>query len=203
MTIKSGLFVGFLVCYLFMPYVANDPTASRIPVPGPGCDRLWQDPSEMFGAGLEYFQLKSALGEKFTVSGLALHLGLSYWSLNDYQHRPAFSPIVKRLKAFILEQAEKALWDKDTVNGAKFHANVLGMQEKTVIETQNINLNANTDVNLEALSDADITRLIELRAKLALPRNPGSGTGTPAPKQDQELLPGPGTAEAGTISEAP
>ncbi len=186
-----------------MPYVANDPTASRIPVPGPGRDAIWQDPNEMFGAGLEYFQIKTAEKKRFTISGLALHLGLSYWSLNDYQARPAFSPIVKRLKAFILEQAEEGLWDKDTVNGAKFHANVLGMQEKTVIETQNINLNANADVNLEALSDADISRLIELRAKLALPRNPGSGTSSPTTEQNKELLPGLGTAEAGTLSEAP
>lgn len=189
---------------LEVPYVANDPTASRIPIPGPGRDAIWQDPTDLYAAGLEYFQRKEAIGERYTVAGLALGLGLSYQSLNEYGRKPAFSATVHALKSVILEQAEKALFDKDTVNGAKFHAQNLGMSEKTVVESQNLNLNLNPPLkSLEGLDNDQLARLAEAATIIANLSGNRSGAGSPAQEQDPQLLPGLGTASAGTVPEAP
>lgn len=176
-------------------YVANDPTGSRIPIPGPGRDAIWSDPAEMYGAGLEYFQLKDAKKERYTVAGLALHLGLSYWSLNDYQKNPAFTPTVQRLKGFILEQGEKALFDKDTANGAKYHLSVLGMKDTQQIEvvSKNTNLNIGTDPKtLESLTDEQLGKLSEAIALIANRGADRGGDPTPEAIEDQNPVSGDG-----------
>lgn len=178
-----------------MAYVANDPEGKRIPIPGPGRDAVWTDPAEMYGAGLEYFQKKDAAKERYTVSGLALSLGLSYWSLNDYQSQPAFSSTVKRLKGFILEQGEKALFDKDTANGAKFHLGVLGMKDSQQIElvSKNTNLNVAADAKaLESLSNDQLRQLSEAIAMLANPGSNPGGANAPEAIEDQNPVSGHG-----------
>jgi hypothetical protein len=133
---------------------------------------------------LEYFQRKDAAKERYTISGLALALGLSYQSLGEYQRKPAFSEIVKSLKSRILEQGEKALWDKETVSGAKFHLNVLGMRETQVIESVNTNVNTEvTAASLKDLSDEDLNRLAEISAKLT---NAGSDRGGNPPAEAEQ-----------------
>lgn len=174
-------------------YVANDPTGSRIPIPGPGREAIWKDPAAMYAAGLEYFQRKAAAKERFTVSGLALDLGLSWWTLNDYAKKPAFSSVVKELKSFILEQGEIALFDRDTANGAKFHLNVLGMRETQVIESVNTNVNTEvTAASLKDLSDEDLNRLAEISAKLTNGGADRGGNPSAEAEQDQNPVSGLG-----------
>lgn len=79
-----------------------------------------------------------------TVTGLALHLGLnSRQALLNYQGRPAFNDTVTRAKARIEEYVESRLFDRDGVNGAKFHlaSNFKGWGDKQ-------------DENMEALKKA-------------------------------------------------
>lgn len=158
----------------------------------------------MLAAGLEYFQIKDSEKKPYTVAGLALYLGMGYQGFLRYQAKPAFRETVEQLKARILEQAETLLFDKDTVNGAKFHAQNLGMSEKTVVESQNLNLNVNPPLkSLEGLDNEQLARLAEAATILANLSGNRGGARSQAEEQDSKLLPGLGTAEAGTISEAP
>lgn len=180
-------------------YVANDPEGSRIPIPGPGRDALWTDPAAMYGAGLEYFQIKTQAKQRFTVSGLALHLGMSHWTLNEYQAKPAFTAIVKRLKDFIVEQGELALWDKDTVNGAKFHLGVLGMRDTQQVEliSKNTNVNVNAEAkSLESLTNEQLAKLAEAVGILADHGANPSGANPAEAEQDQNPVSGHGGSPA-------
>jgi len=176
-------------------YVANDPSGSRIPIPGPGRDAIWTDPAALYAAGLEYFQRKSAAKERFTVSGLALDVGLSWQSLNEYAHRPAFTAVIRALKSFITEQGENALFDKDTANGAKFHLSVLGMKDTQQIEVVSKNTNVNVAASakaLEGLTDEQLRQISETISLLADHGANPSGDNTPEANEDQNPVPGLG-----------
>lgn len=143
-----------------------------LPIPGPGRDQIWSDPDAFYACGLAYFDKKRQAGQKLTLAGLSLALGLSYETFCQYRHKKTFSEVVQKLKAEILEQAENLIWDKETHPGAKFHAQQLGMSEKTLVESQNTNLNAE-------VSPTDLSKLTpeELEAFQALLAKLGGGNG--------------------------
>ena len=74
-----------------------------------------------------------------TVTGLALALGLkSRQALLNYQNREEFNDAVTRAKLRIEEYAERRLFDRDGVNGAKFSLmnNFKGWRDKPKDETE-------------------------------------------------------------------
>lgn len=74
-----------------------------------------------------------------TVTGLALALGLkSRQALLNYQNREEFNDAVTRAKLRIEEYAERRLFDRDGVNGAKFSLmnNFRGWRDKPKDETE-------------------------------------------------------------------
>lgn len=73
-----------------------------------------------------------------TVTGLALSLGFnSRTSLFDYQGKGEFMNTIMRAKSYIEEYAERRLFDKDGVQGAKFSLinNFKGWSEKSKDES--------------------------------------------------------------------
>lgn len=170
-----------------------------LPIPGPGRPPKFTDPEEMRRLGEEYFELRQKEFKVFTISGLSLHLGLSGWeAFRDYGAKPAFSAVVKSLRARIMNQGEEKLYDKECVTGAKFHLSVLGMRETQVIEatTKNTNINLMENISLEQLTDDQLGKLADA---IALVTNAGanrSGETPPEAQQDSLSLPGPGAVSA-------
>lgn len=106
----------------------------------------------------EYIALKAEKGEPATVTGWVLHLGLAdVCSLNDYEHRSAFSHAGKKSYAKIIEPVEAKVMNGGNQVGAGpifWLKNVAKWSDKTEIE-QKTKLDAKVanvqDENMKAI----------------------------------------------------
>lgn len=155
-------------------------------------ERVWTSPAGMYVAGLEYFSKKDEEKKPYTLSGLALHLGMSYVRFMGFYEKYSFAPVIDMLKSRILEQAETHLYDRFLCTGAKFHAAQLGMTEKSVIESRNTNVTV-TYEGLKDLSDADLEILSGIVGKITHISPITGGDGSPEEEQNPLTLPGIGT----------
>lgn len=151
----------------------------------------WKTPQEMYTIGLRYFAERKNDGRLYTISGLALALGMSYGKLSSSKQRVGFGPVVDLLLSHILDQAEEALYDSSTAAGAKFHALQLGFTEKSVVESRNTNVTVTYDA-LKELSNDDLETLTGIVGKITNTGADSSGAGSPVEEQDLVALPGPG-----------
>ena len=76
-----------------------------------GRPRILGSPEEFEELANAYFDRCTTEGEPFTITGLALGVGLANrQSLHDYRRRPEFSDVVKRAMAIVENGYERALW---------------------------------------------------------------------------------------------
>lgn len=88
----------------------------------------------------EYFRLKDAQGDPYTITGLAIALGMSRQQLIEYQARDEFHDAIKTARERCHEYAEKYLYSGKAVAGAIFSLkNNYGWKDKTEVEN-NINV---------------------------------------------------------------
>lgn len=91
-----------------------------------------------------------------TVTGLALALGFSTrQSLLNYQGKKEFMDTITRAKSYIEEYAERRLFDRDGVQGAKFSLinNFKGWSEKSKDDSNQESIDK-LDAILEGISNA-------------------------------------------------
>jgi hypothetical protein len=95
----------------------------------------WNTPAEFEIAGNQYFLdcNNSDPPRHYTVAGLALALDLSYQGLNEYEAKPDFSAIVKRLKTRVLAYCLEKSYGNNAA-GPIFQAKHLGMPDKNIQE---------------------------------------------------------------------
>ena len=93
----------------------------------------------------EYFLLCNQGDRPYTISGLALYLGLSTETLRQYEKKygnTEYAEIIKVAKQRVEEYAERSLYDSRKSSGAKFvlENNFKWANKNEVTETVNIKL---------------------------------------------------------------
>lgn len=96
-----------------------------------------------------YFLYCKEYNKPYTISGLALFLGIDRKSLNNYSHKEKFFPIVKRARDRVENYLEETLMQKDKPTGIIFNLkNNFGWVDKQEV-SQDIKLDAvSINVNL-------------------------------------------------------
>lgn len=123
----------------------------------------FESPEGFYTLGLEYFKICDLERKLYTLSGLALHLGLSFAKFSSFATKNGYSVYTEILKTHILNQAESALYDKNKVTGARFHALQLGMVEKVQVDSKNTNINTTiSEAALQSLSNEDLHELLRI-----------------------------------------
>lgn len=97
----------------------------------------------------DYFNYCTEHNEYFTMSGLALFIGIDRKTLNNYSHKDAYFPTIKRAKEIVEHSMEQLLLTKDKPTGIIFSMkNNFGWVDKQEI-SQDIKLDAvSINVNL-------------------------------------------------------
>jgi hypothetical protein len=113
-----------------------------------GRPRTWASPEAMLAAGNAYLDECQDAGEVLTIAGLALSLDLSYEGLNEYQDRPEYSAIVKKLKSRILQQCERKFYEAFPT-GAIWHSKQLGFKDRSEVTNTGVPSNI-TEIHLPA-----------------------------------------------------
>lgn len=94
-------------------------------------------------------KIKKVLVRPFTITGLALALDTSRETLLDYEDRPEFSDTIKRAKEIIHNYVEEQLMTRAAPTGVIFNLkNNWGWKDKTEVDANNTNLNANVESDL-------------------------------------------------------
>lgn len=90
----------------------------------------------------------------YTMSGLALAIGMDRRTLLNYEKRDEFFPTINEARKIVERYAETRLYDKDGVNGAKFNLqnNFKGWEDKKKIDG---NMSLNYEETLKKMADKD------------------------------------------------
>lgn len=103
----------------------------------------------------------------FKVTGLAFFLGFeSRQSIYDYSKRPEFSYTIKRAVLFIEREYEIMLESNPTA--AIFALKNFGWTDTQKIDSNNVNVNLNTDVDYKLLTDDELETLDKIISKASV-----------------------------------
>lgn len=88
----------------------------------------------------------------YTMSGLALAIGMDRRTLLNYEKRDEFFPTINEARKIVERYAETRLYDKDGVNGAKFNLqnNFKDWEDKRKIDG---NMSLNYEETLKKMAD--------------------------------------------------
>ena len=120
-----------------------------------GRPRIIDNPDEAVRLIQEYIDIQEESDNpKYTITGLAIHLGVARRSLYDYEKYPEFSHIIKLAQELIASKYEEKLSGPNAA-GPIFALKNMGWSDR--VETDNINRNVEMTHEewLKSLDDSD------------------------------------------------
>ena len=101
-----------------------------------GRPRKWKEPEEIWELAEEYFKYCYANGKPLTITGLALALGTTRQTIQEYSnnYETKFHDVMKKIKQIVENYAEEALYSQGKTTGAIFFLKNFGWTDKTETE---------------------------------------------------------------------
>ena len=106
-------------------------------MPGPGRPLKYKQPKKIMEIGEQFFKECDEKNVPYTITGLALALGISRQNLCEYAARPEYSDTIRKLKQRVEASVEQLMLNKGHA-GSIFWMKNHDWTDKTVQEVHNI-----------------------------------------------------------------